>query len=178
LVDGEAVILGVDGVPDFNVLHSRKHEDEVQPYGSEIAIFFDGESRARISSERTMHASKPVLRESAPGVPHHRVAVANNRYTLISEPNAQNSDELPIGIKIVDRSGAQIGGVHSCPDLHGEATSGNVLAFSCASGLLVVSMDVSTPQIKHLPYAAALPSGKTTTMLGGRGLQYFLGKMA
>lgn len=152
-----------------------KQPSHVVEHGGEIAIFFDGEGRARIASERMIQESKPVLRETAPGVPHHGVAVANDRYTLISQPNAQNSDELPIGIKIVDKSGAQIGGVHSCPDLHGEATSGNILAFSCASGLLVVSMDVSTPQIKHLPYAAALPSGKTTTMLGGRGLQYFLG---
>jgi bifunctional non-homologous end joining protein LigD len=36
LVDGEAVILGVDGVPDFNVLHSRKHDDEVQPHAFDI----------------------------------------------------------------------------------------------------------------------------------------------
>jgi bifunctional non-homologous end joining protein LigD len=27
VIDGEAVILGVDGVPDFNALHSRKHDD-------------------------------------------------------------------------------------------------------------------------------------------------------
>ncbi|OCK54965.1 zinc metallochaperone AztD [Bradyrhizobium sp. LMTR 3] len=152
-----------------------KQPSHVVEHGGEIAIFFDGEGRARIASERTIQESKPVLRKTAPGLPHHGVAVTNDRYTLISEPNAQNSGELPIGISIVDKSGAQIGGVHSCPDLHGEATSGNILAFSCASGLLVVSMDVSTPQIKHLPYAAALPSGKTTTMLGGRGLQYFLG---
>ncbi|MFB6451193.1 ATP-dependent DNA ligase [Bradyrhizobium tunisiense] len=30
VVDGEAVVLGVDGVSDFNALHSRKHDDEVQ----------------------------------------------------------------------------------------------------------------------------------------------------
>jgi hypothetical protein len=42
LVDGEAVILGVDGVPDFNVLHSRNHDDEVQPYGFDI-LTLDGE---------------------------------------------------------------------------------------------------------------------------------------
>ena len=29
-MDGEAVILGVDGISDFNALHSRKHDDEVQ----------------------------------------------------------------------------------------------------------------------------------------------------
>ena len=40
--DGEAVILGVDGVPDFNVLHSRKHDDEVQPCAFDI-LTLDGE---------------------------------------------------------------------------------------------------------------------------------------
>ncbi len=42
MVDGEAVILGVDGVPDFNVLHSRKHDEEVQPYAFDI-LTLDGE---------------------------------------------------------------------------------------------------------------------------------------
>jgi ATP-dependent DNA ligase len=30
VIDGEAVILGVDGVSDFNALHSGKHDEEVQ----------------------------------------------------------------------------------------------------------------------------------------------------
>jgi hypothetical protein len=30
VLDGQAVILGVDGASDFNALHSRKHDDEVQ----------------------------------------------------------------------------------------------------------------------------------------------------
>lgn len=30
VLDGEAVVLGVDGTSDFNALHSRKHDDEVQ----------------------------------------------------------------------------------------------------------------------------------------------------
>ena len=30
VIDGEAVILGVDGVSDFNALHSGKHNTEVQ----------------------------------------------------------------------------------------------------------------------------------------------------
>jgi len=28
VIDGEAVILGVDGIADFNALHSRQHDDE------------------------------------------------------------------------------------------------------------------------------------------------------
>ena len=39
---GEAVILGVDGFPDFNALHSRKQDDEVQLYAFDI-LALDGE---------------------------------------------------------------------------------------------------------------------------------------
>ena len=33
---GEAVVLGVDGIADFNALHSRRHDDEVQLYAFDI----------------------------------------------------------------------------------------------------------------------------------------------
>jgi bifunctional non-homologous end joining protein LigD len=36
VVDGEAVLLGVDGASDFDALHSRKHDDEVQLYAFDI----------------------------------------------------------------------------------------------------------------------------------------------
>ncbi|MBB4359848.1 ATP-dependent DNA ligase [Bradyrhizobium sp. CIR18] len=38
VVDGEAVVLGVDGVSDFNALHSRRHDDEVQLYAFDILV--------------------------------------------------------------------------------------------------------------------------------------------
>ncbi|MHC2279953.1 bifunctional non-homologous end joining protein LigD [Bradyrhizobium diazoefficiens] len=36
VIDGEAVLLGVDGISDFNALHSRKHDHEVQLYAFDI----------------------------------------------------------------------------------------------------------------------------------------------
>jgi bifunctional non-homologous end joining protein LigD len=42
IIDGEAVILGVDGIPDFNALHSRRLDDEVQLYAFDI-LALDGE---------------------------------------------------------------------------------------------------------------------------------------
>jgi ATP-dependent DNA ligase len=42
VIDGEAVVLGVDGVSDFNALHSRRHDDEVQLYAFDI-LALDGE---------------------------------------------------------------------------------------------------------------------------------------
>lgn len=45
VIDGEAVLLGVDGISDFNGLHSRKYNDEVQLYafGIFVAPFERGE---------------------------------------------------------------------------------------------------------------------------------------
>jgi bifunctional non-homologous end joining protein LigD len=42
VIDGEAVILGVGGVPDFNALHSRRHDGEVQLYAFDC-LALDGE---------------------------------------------------------------------------------------------------------------------------------------
>jgi bifunctional non-homologous end joining protein LigD len=42
VIDGEAVVLGVDGIADFNALHSRQHEEEVQLYAFDI-MALDGE---------------------------------------------------------------------------------------------------------------------------------------
>jgi ATP dependent DNA ligase domain len=36
VIDGEAVILGVDGISDFNALHSGKHNHEVQLYAFDV----------------------------------------------------------------------------------------------------------------------------------------------
>ena len=32
IIDGEAVVLGVDGISDFNALHSRQRDEQVQLY--------------------------------------------------------------------------------------------------------------------------------------------------
>jgi hypothetical protein len=42
VIDCEAVVLGVDGIADFNALHSRKHNHEVQLYAFDI-LALDGE---------------------------------------------------------------------------------------------------------------------------------------
>jgi bifunctional non-homologous end joining protein LigD len=36
VIDGDAVLLGVDGVSDFDGLHSRRYDDEVQLYAFDI----------------------------------------------------------------------------------------------------------------------------------------------
>src|SRR5258706_9965201 len=38
VIDGEAVLLGVDGISDFNGLHSRRHNDEGQLYAFDMLV--------------------------------------------------------------------------------------------------------------------------------------------
>jgi ATP-dependent DNA ligase len=47
VIDGEAVVLGVDGVADFDALHSRKHDAEVQLYAFDILVL-DGDDLRRL----------------------------------------------------------------------------------------------------------------------------------
>jgi ATP-dependent DNA ligase len=47
VIDGEAVVLGVDGIPDFNALHSRKCDGEVQLYAFDC-LALDGEDLRKL----------------------------------------------------------------------------------------------------------------------------------
>jgi ATP-dependent DNA ligase len=51
VIDGEAVVLGVDGVADFNTLHSRRHDDEVQLYAFDI-LALDGDDQRKLPLSR------------------------------------------------------------------------------------------------------------------------------
>jgi bifunctional non-homologous end joining protein LigD len=44
-LDGEALILGVDGISDFNALHSGKHNDEIQLCAFDILVEGDDDLR-------------------------------------------------------------------------------------------------------------------------------------
>src|SRR3979411_2138638 len=47
VIDGEAVLVGVDGISDFNGLHSRRHNDEVQLYAFDI-LAIDGDDLRKL----------------------------------------------------------------------------------------------------------------------------------
>ena len=47
MIDGEAVLLGVDGRSDFNGLHSRQHDDEVEFYAFDMLVS-DGEDLRKL----------------------------------------------------------------------------------------------------------------------------------
>jgi hypothetical protein len=74
VLDGEAVLLGVDGISDFNGLHSRKHDDEVMLYAFDILVS-DGEDIRRLP----LHLRKNNLARLWPGASTASFCLTSNR---------------------------------------------------------------------------------------------------
>ena len=62
VIDGEAVVLGVDGVADFDALHSRKHDHEVQLYAFDIMALDGKDLRVFPLSMRKSNLSRLLAR--------------------------------------------------------------------------------------------------------------------
>src|SRR5262245_44670903 len=62
VIDGEAVVLGVNGISDFNALHSGKHNDEVQLYAFDILALNGDDLRSLPLSMRKAHLERLLAR--------------------------------------------------------------------------------------------------------------------
>jgi ATP-dependent DNA ligase len=62
VIDGEAVILGVDGYSDFNALHSGKHNDEVQPCALDVLAIDGDDLRSLPLSMRKANLARLLAR--------------------------------------------------------------------------------------------------------------------
>ena len=76
VLDGEAVLLGVDGISDFNGLHSRKHDDEVMFYVTSWS------ATAKISASCHCISAKITLPGSWPGASTVSSWLTSNRVRL------------------------------------------------------------------------------------------------
>lgn len=103
-----------------------------------IVIFFDGEGVARSFSEKSFVEGTPRIREVRTEAPHHGVVISYGTHVVASWPNKEDPTKLPDGVKVIDAAGAQVGPEVDCPGLHGEASSGNLLAIACQTGVLLV----------------------------------------
>lgn len=145
-------------------------------HDGQFAAFFDGEGIARVFSEGDALKGKLAPREVKADAPHHGVVIPFHDQDIVSAPNSEDASKPPVGVKVVDAGGKQVGETIECVGLHGEATSGNLVALGgCANGILIVSPGDDAPAIKPLAFAAGMPEGRVSTLLGGKGLQYFLG---
>jgi bifunctional non-homologous end joining protein LigD len=67
VIDGEAVILGVDGVSDFNALHSRKQNHEVQLCAFDV-LAMDGEDLRSLPLSKRKTNLERLLRGRSDGI--------------------------------------------------------------------------------------------------------------
>lgn len=155
-------------------LHGDKPAHFVEVQGN-IAQWFDGEADVRVFSEQAVLDGKLDIRTAAVGAAHHGVAVPYQNHAVVTIPNPDDASKRPVGARVVDFAGNTVGEDVACPGLHGSAGSGSLYALACDTGLLLISQDGGVPTIEHLPYAASLPEGSSSTLIGGKGLQYFIG---
>ncbi|SMQ59298.1 hypothetical protein SAMN06295905_0209 [Devosia lucknowensis] len=143
-------------------------------HDGQVALFFDGSGLVDLFSPAGwVENGAPEVTRLDSGTPHHGVAIPWGDYTLVSVADSEDEKKPRLGLDVIDPHGDKVGDTHPCPDLHGEATSGNLLAVGCGDGLLIVSGS-GEPSVEKIDYAG-LPEGKVTTLVGGQGMQYFLG---
>jgi zinc transport system substrate-binding protein len=140
-----------------------------------IAQWFDGEDAVRVFSEKSVLDGKPDVRIAGLAAAHHGVAVPYRNHAVVTIPDPQDASKRPVGARVVDYAGNTVGEDVACPGLHGSAGSGNLYALACDTGLLLIEEKAGVPAIRHLPYASSLPEGSSSTLIGGKGLQYFVG---
>jgi ATP-dependent DNA ligase len=68
VVDGEAVVLGVDGVSDFNALHSGKQNAEVQLFAFDVLALDGDDLRGLPLSMRRTNLERLLLRGRPDGI--------------------------------------------------------------------------------------------------------------
>ena len=70
VIDGEVIVLGVDGIADFNALHSRRQDEDVQLYAFDI-LALDGEDLRKLSLSmcKTNLAQLPRLKAADESLP-------------------------------------------------------------------------------------------------------------
>jgi zinc transport system substrate-binding protein len=140
-----------------------------------FAAFFDGEGVARVFSESDALAGESTTTKVKANAPHHGVVVPFSDHSIVSVYDPAGDGSV-VGVQIVDADGASVGDVVECVGLHGEAMSGSLGAIGgCEDGILLISSEGEQPKAELLAFQEGLGEGRVSTLLGGRGLQYFLG---
>jgi ATP-dependent DNA ligase len=83
VLDGEAVLLGVDGISDFDGLYSGQHNDEIQLYAFDI-LTLDGDDLGKLPLHLRKTNLARLLARRADGI--HLDAGCSNPADLAGDP--------------------------------------------------------------------------------------------
>ena len=96
MLDGEAVVLGVDGISDFNALHSGRYSEEVQLCAFDV-LAMDGDDLRRLPLSMRKANLARLLRGRPEGMfinPFEQGKVKNRKHHAFDraqEAHSQNS---------------------------------------------------------------------------------------
>ena len=85
MIDGEAVLLGVDGISDFDGLHSRRLDGEVMFYAFDILVS-DGEDVRKLPLSMSKANLSRLLARRVDGIKGsaNRLLISEKRHSSIS----------------------------------------------------------------------------------------------
>jgi hypothetical protein len=110
----------------------------VVSHGGRTAIFHDDDGAATVFADDGLLIDSLDTTIVDSGAPHHGVVVPYGTGAVVSIPPPPGDDTLPTGVSLVGEDGAEIVRFDDCPGLHGEAALGEILAFACEDGVLLV----------------------------------------
>jgi hypothetical protein len=123
----------------------------VVSYQGRVAIFFDGDGKARLLTDEDMFKGGSSPKVLGEGPAHHGVAVARRGWAAVSTPQRIGDEWSANGVTIFGEDGTKRLVSPDCPGLHGEAVSSRVVMFGCKDGVLTVSPE---GVIAKIPYPA------------------------
>jgi hypothetical protein len=110
----------------------------VVSHDGRTAIFHDADGTATVFEDTALRIDSLDPEVVDTGAPHHGVVVPLTAGAVVSIPPPPGDDTLPTGVTVVDEDGSELARFDDCPGLHGETALGDVLAFACADGVLLV----------------------------------------
>ena len=141
----------------------------VVSHDGQTAIFHDDDGTATVFSDDGLLIDSLDTTIVDSGAPHHGVVVPQGAWAVVSIPPPPGDDTLPIGMSLVDEDGSEFVRFDDCPGLHGEAALGDVLAFACADGVLLVDGQ----DAQKVPYPS--DDGRIGSFTAGPADEYLVG---
>jgi len=169
----------VKGTPKFGAMIGEgKLPTHFKTYGSEVAIFNDGDGTMDVANENDFHNPNSKMRKIDAGNRAHHGAMAkfDNGNYAITEKDGSIAGTLPERVKIIDMIGKTIfASTIQTRGIHGNATDGKTAVFGSASGILVVSPNGNQKLISH---PADFGTAWFGTILEAKGTGKFVGYTA
>jgi hypothetical protein len=121
----------------------------VVSYQGRVAMFFDGDGKARLLSDEDMIKGGGAPRVFGEGPAHHGVAVARRGWVAVSTPQQTGENWSANGVTIYGETGTKQVVSPECLGLHGEAVSTRTVIFGCEDGVLTISPEGVATKVRY-----------------------------